>query len=192
MADHYVAGDSKGWLLVRREPSKELTSLIEYTLVDVTKSENGRDYFTPLEGVYKDKKFSVKSGNLTAGKPAYKPAASLTFKLSTEKLTYFGGTVKAITYARNKVPVGIHPIQIPQFPHSIGRGYLAQSPYALNWFYLRNGIAMPGNDDRYLHTGSRSAGCVTVDPASWTRLYKYLILCRSGDGKTVGKINVVN
>lgn len=190
MAQYYIRGDSKGWLLVLREPSKQKISLVEYTLVDVTQSKDGRDFFTALEGPYKDKKFSVKSGNLVKGKAAYKSAASLTFKLSSEELTYNGTTVKAITSASNSIPAGIHPIQIPDFPHTIGRPYLTKSKYALNWFYLRNGVAIPGNDDRYLHTGRVSAGCVTVDPSAWTSLYNYLILCRSGDGKTVGKVKV--
>jgi len=149
MAHHHIKGDSKGWLLVLREPSKQKLSLVEYTLVDVTQSKNGRDYFTVLEGPYKDKKFSVKSGNLVTGKPAYKSAASLTFRLSSEELTYNAITIKAITSTTNSIPTGVHPIQIPDFPHTIGRPYVSQSKYALNWFYLRNGVAIPGQCGLY-------------------------------------------
>jgi hypothetical protein len=61
---------------------------------------------------------------------------------------------------------------------------------ARNWFYLGRAAAIRGGNERYLHTGRVSLGCVTVDPVEWTKVYQYLILCRSGDGKTVGSIVV--
>lgn len=76
-------------------------------------------------------------------------------------------------------------------PDNLGMGYLGQTPYAKNWFYLGTGNAVPGNNDRYLHTGRVSAGCITVEPASWTALYRHLILSRSGNDKTVGTVTVV-
>jgi hypothetical protein len=56
-------------------------------------------------------------------------------------------------------------------------------------FYL--GKDGTSKNDRYLHTGSVSFGCITVDPDEWTALYKYLILSRKGDGKNVGTIKVI-
>ncbi|MBK6973753.1 MAG: hypothetical protein IPH26_12685 [Sterolibacteriaceae bacterium] len=40
-------------------------------------------------------------------------------------------------------------------------GYLGQTPYAKTWFDLGTGNAVRGNNDRYLHTGRVSAGCIT-------------------------------
>lgn len=187
----YLIGGADGWLNVKREPSGVIVAIPEYTQAELEATENGRDHFKVLEGVERGKKFSVKSGNLKPGPPAYRTAANIQFNLTKELITYPGGQVKAVTHIRNPIPVGAHPIQLPDFPHSLGAMYMTQSSYAKSWFYLGNGNAIPGNNDRYLHTGSVSAGCVTVDPSGWTKLYQYLILCRRSDGKTVGTIIVV-
>lgn len=186
----YVVGGMDGWLNVKREPSGEIIALPEYLRVEMTSSANGRDYFTVLEGPERTKKFSVISGNLRAGEPGYRGPASLQFSLSQRTLTYSGGRATAFTHNSNPIGIGTHPIQIPDFPHSLGAGYMGTTSYAKNWFYLGTGNAFPGNNDRYLHPGSVSAGCVTVEPRDWTALYKYLILCRSGNGTTVGTITV--
>ena len=133
----------------------------------------------------------MKQGNLRQGLPAYKPPARIEFNIMAQKLSFLGGDVRAITATgASAVPIGTHPVQIPDFPHELGSAYMGQSQYAKNWFYLGRSVAIPGNNDRYLHTGRVSLGCVTVDPNQWTKLYQYLILCRSGDGKTVGSIIV--
>ena len=193
---HYVVGGHDGWLKVKREPSGSVIAIPEYLQVELTASKDGRDSFTILEGVERGKKFSVKTGNLKSGNPGYHGMASLTFNITKGVLTYPGDQVKAITGAGTSngdkpISIGMHPIQIPDFPHNGGMGYLAQSPYAKNWFFLGQGHAMPGGSDRYLHTGTGSLGCITVEPFGWTRLYQYLILCRRGDGETVGMVTVV-
>ncbi len=187
----YTIGGMDGWLNVKREPSGAIVAIPENIQVEIETTENARDYFKILEGVERGKKFSVKTGHLKIGSPGYRTAANIQFNPAKELITYPGGQVKTVTHTRNPIPAGAHPIQIPDFPHQLGGGYMAQSSYAKSWFYLGNGNAIPGNNDRYLHTGSVSAGCVTVDPSGWTKLYQYLILCRRGDGKTVGTIAVV-
>jgi len=189
----YVVGGADGWLNVKRERSGEIIGLPEYLQVEARSSENDRDYFTVLEGVEKNKMFSVKAGNLKIGSPSYRPPARLTFSISKKKLSFPGGEIKAITVSRNPPPLGTIPIQIPDFLHIMGAAYQVHSLYAKTWFHLGQGHAVSGNNstDRYLHTGLESAGCITVDPASWTRLYQYLILCRGNDGKTVGSVSVV-
>lgn len=187
----YVAAGADGWLNVKREPSGAIIALPEFIKVEVTATHGGRDYFVVQEGVERGGKFSVKAGNLKAGNPGYQVGADLEFSLSREALKFLGRHVHAVTHERNPIPVGLHPIQIPDFPHSLGAGYTGQSSYAKSWFYLGHGHAIRGNSDRYLHPGSVSAGCITVDPSAWTSLYQYLIRCRSGNEKTVGSVSVV-
>ena len=91
----------------------------------------------------------------------------------------------------NPIGKGTHKIQLPDFPHKGGGGYLSQSAYAFSWFYMGVGHAISGKNDRYLHTGSASDGCVTVNPADWTKVYNYLILSRQGDQANVGIIKVI-
>lgn len=190
----YTIGDSQGWLKVKLEPSKKIVSLIEFLQVEFTSRTGGRDHFKILEGVYKDKLASVSQKSATQshlGKPVpnYGSAAKLEVSISKKELKYSGKTV-SITVSPYALPkIGTHKIQIPDFPHSIGSSYLPKSKYALNWFFLGVGNASAGND-RYLHTGQVSAGCVTVDPDKWTALYQHLIKRRSGDGKSVGTITI--
>lgn len=186
-----VVGGSDGWLNVKREGSDTVIALPEYLRVEHRASQNGRDHFSPLEGIEKGRLLSVRSGHLRSGLPGYHAAAMLTFHVRKERLSYAGLEVKAITHPRNPIAEGTHPVQIPDFPHAAGGGYSSVSQYAKSWFYLGHGHAMPGNNDRYLHPGSISAGCITVDPGAWTALYRYLILCRRGDGQTVGTVTVI-
>lgn len=187
---HYIVGGKDGWLKIKPEPSGADISLPEYLQVEVTASRDGRDYFTVLEGVKRGKNFSVKAGNLKSGSPGYRAPAVLQFFIARQQLTYPGGIIKAITSTDEPIVVGTYPLQIPDFPHSGGIAYITHSPYAKNWFFLGQGNAIPESDDRYLHTGRRTLGCVTVEPSGWTQLYQYLILCRSDNGKTVGTVSV--
>ena len=77
----YVVGGHDGWLKVKREPSGSVIAVPEYLQVELTASKDGRDSFTILEGVERGKKFSVKTGNLKSGHPAYRSAAHLQFSL---------------------------------------------------------------------------------------------------------------
>lgn len=187
---HYIVGGKDGWLKIKPEPSGADIALPEYLQVELTASKAGRDYFTVLEGVKRGKKFSVKVGNLKSGNPGYRAPVALQYFIARQLLTYPGGQVKAITDIEKPIAVGTHPLQIPDFPHNGGIGYLVYSPYAKNWFFLGQGNALPGRNDRYLHTGLRTEGCITVEPSRWTQLYRYLILCRRNDGKTVGTVSV--
>src|SRR5690606_40387453 len=87
----------------------------------------GRDYFKVLEGVEKSNRFTVIEGNLSNGRPVYRPAAHLRFDLSAETLTYPGGTIKAITDPANPISPGVHPIQIADFPHTSNPAYARKS-----------------------------------------------------------------
>jgi hypothetical protein len=186
----YIVGGSDGWLRVKREPSGEIVALPEFVRVEFTNSTGGRDYFSVIEGPEKSKKFSVLTGNLRPGEPGYRAGAALKFSLGQKILTYSGGRAAAFTHPSNPISVGTHPIQIPDFPHDLGNHYMGTTSYARSWFYLGHGAALPGNNDRYLHPGLQSAGCITVEPKDWTAFYKYLILCRGGNGTTVGAVTV--
>ena len=155
-----------------------------------------RDYFSIGEGVYAGKSASVTARSRIASwlakpLPTYKAAVSLTFQKGARKLQTPVGEIDAKTQPANPIPNGIHPIQMPDFPHSLGSGYRTRAQKAMTWFYLGAGDAVPGNNDRYLHPGSVSAGCVTVtDVESRDALYQSLILARATGGRNVGTIRV--
>lgn len=196
MEMRYIATDESGWLRVKLEPSGSIVPLPQYLKVTFLERRSGRDHFKVDEGVYKDKIASVsqRSGSsswLGKPRPGYKKEVSLTFKKSEGNLTTPIGTFKAITAPENPIPNGVYPIQLPDFPHDLGNLYVSLASKAMTWFYLGTGNAKPGDNDRYLHPGRVSAGCVTVTEVSkWDSLYAVLILSRATGGKDVGTITV--
>ncbi len=184
-----VGGD--GWLKARREPSGTTVALPEFLRVEFEGSADGRDFFTVREGMERGNRFSVKSGSLRAGSPAYRGPAGLQFSMSRRALAFSGGQVRAVTRESEPIAFGVHPLYIPDFPHLDGATYLAQSVYAKTWFCLGFARSVAVGGDCYLQPGAISAGCITVEPADWTRVWRYLILCRSRDERTVGTITVV-
>ena len=192
MADkRYVSSaSSDGWLLVKPEPFGVNVFVPEFLAVEVTSSSNGREYFTVLEGPHAGKPFSVAVGHLKMGSPGYRGPAGVRFNIGKQLLNFPNAQVKATTSTHAPVAPGAYPIQFPDFPHDPGSAHLGQSPYAKSWFYLGQGVAAPGNHEGYLNPGRDGPRCVTVDPGVWTVLYRYLILCRSADGKNLGSIVV--
>jgi hypothetical protein len=110
----HVIGGTDGWLKVRREPSGQIIALPEYLHVEFSHNKDGRDFFEAVEGSEQGKIFSVRQGNLRRGLPAYKPAARLEFNVTMQKLSFPGGDIRAITAdGAAAVPLGTHPVQIP-------------------------------------------------------------------------------
>jgi len=196
MKQRYIIGGRKGWLKVKLDQGR-IVSLPEYIKVNFLERISNRDKFEILEGVYKGKKASVSARGaetswLGSPMPLYKSAVSLTFKISTSLLKTPIGDIQAVTDSINPIPTGVYPIQLPDFPHDLGESYLDQATKALTWFYLGTGNAVQGKNDRYLHTGLISAGCVTVKEIDkWDRLYKSLIRARALGGKKIGTIKVL-
>jgi hypothetical protein len=202
MTKIYVLPRNDGWLVVKPDSGGANFSIPEYLALDLieTRMDAGvkRDFFTILEGVHKGKNASVRwdvgRSNLSNSSLVYRPSAALVLDKSTMKLTYPGGTstVADLGLSLGATPIsnGVHPVQIPDFPHLGGQGYLAASPYAKCWFYLGVGAAVSGINDRYLHTGSASAGYITMHKTEWTKLYGAIISCRRGNNVDVGTIIV--
>lgn len=183
---------SDGWLRIKLEPSGEIISVPEHLQVELTGSADGRDFFTMLEGLHKGRRCSVKTGNLSPAAIPLRKAVRLNFDNSEQMLTH--GSLKLYCQAApsSPIPIGEHPIQLPDFPHHGGRNYMDEARCAKSWFFIGHGSAVKGmaGTDRYLHTGLFSQGCITVDPGDWNAVYELLIKCRSGDGNSVGTLVV--
>ncbi len=196
MEMRYVATDQSGWLRVKLKPNGIIVPLPQYIKVTFSERRSARDYFRIEEGVYNGKNASVSqksSSSSWLGKPlpTYRGPVTLRFKKSEGKLITPIGTLKAITDPNNPIRNGVHPVKLPAFPHDLGRSYVPRASKAMTWFYLGTGKAIPGRNDRYLHPGRISAGCVTVTELSkWDRLYTVLILSRATGDSNVGTITV--
>ncbi|MBM7555608.1 hypothetical protein [Halanaerobacter jeridensis] len=179
------------WLRVRLNDGRTV-ALPSYLKVKLEEIKDGREYFKILEGAYRGKKASVKqqkhflgvvSGSYFTTSCLRRPPAVLTFDRGAEKLSIEGlGTYHAKTDEGNPISKGSYNIEIPDAPHTGGNYYLGDSRYAKTWFRIGHS----------LHPGERSAGCITVkDTKRWTEIYRYLIISRKRDSRSVGIVKVI-
>ena len=184
----YIGSSRDGWLNVKRAAGGAIVALPQYLSVEILSEQDGRTQFRVAEGVEAGATFTAKSRHLARGNPGYRGAARIRFDKRKSLVTFPAGQARVVVNPFTPTPNGAHPIQIPDFPHPLAARYMGRSAYAMSWFHLGRGDAIRGStgQDRYLHCGSASLGCITVEPADWTALYLYLMLCRSGDGRTVG------
>jgi hypothetical protein len=188
---HYVdAGAHDGWVPARPEPAGIGVMLPAFLAVDVTSSSGGRDRFKVLEGVHAGRTFSASAAHLRPGNPGYRGPAHLHYNIGKQRLNFAGGQVRATTSAQAPIAAGAHSLHIPDAPHDPGTPQTTAS-CATTGFYLGRGVPAAATNDGYLSTGRATDGGITVELSDWPALYRYLILCRSGDGKTVGEVEVV-
>jgi hypothetical protein len=187
----FVPDISRGWLLVRIESTGTNESLPYTVAVSYVKTERGREYFTILEGAYRTKSASVslntdRTSRFLTTDPRSR-GVRLRFTKSTGVLEVLGTTSRyqTITDPGDPIPNGEWDIEIPDYPHALGASYQNRAQRAKTWFHLGH------SGDRYLHTGRRSAGCVTVTEVErWDELYLQIIGARKGDGVSVGVLEV--
>ncbi|MDB5864838.1 MAG: hypothetical protein JWO70_2644 [Betaproteobacteria bacterium] len=188
----YVAVASSGeWAPARPEPAGIGVMLPEFLSVEVTSSGGGRDHFKVLEGLYAGRTFSMSAAHLRPGNPGYRGPAHLHFNIGKQRLNFPGGQVRATTGAHVPIAPGSYPVHIPDVPHDSGAARPGAPQCAATWFYLGRGVPNPGSDESYLNTGATSDGGITVELSDWPALHRYLMLCRSGDARTVGAVDVV-
>jgi hypothetical protein len=187
----WVTGSNRnGWLDVRIDGVPEITSLPYGLRVDLLGTANGREQFTVLEGIRRQKTGNVllpSGGGSQFGNVVHRGPARVRYSMSAGKVTFGAEFATAITDAINPVPVGLWSLQIPDEKHTyFGNRYLPRTPHATTWFRIGDGR------DRYLHCGAATEGCVTVtDFSKWSRIWEYLVIARSGDNMHVGTIEVV-
>ena len=94
---------------------------------------------------------------------------------------------KSIDYKNSPWEKGLYDIEIPDYPHLGGARYEKQAPRAKTWFRIGH------NGEKYLHTGGRSLGCITVtENTRWAEIYNALIKARKGDSVSVGILEVID
>lgn len=189
----YVPNENngKGWLKVRIEDNKTIESLPAFLKVKPKYSDNKREYFIPLEGVYRDKLVSSRlqddgSSNLIPDMQ-HDPMARVSYSISKRILTINGKTYATVDYKNAPWEKGLYDIEIPDYPHSLGSRYEKEAPRAKTWFRVGH------RGDRYLHTGGRSLGCITViETKRWAEIYDALIRARKGDSASIGTLEIIN
>lgn len=188
----YIPDIDNGWLKVKMIEGGTV-SLPSFLRVQSDHIESGREYFTILEGRYKDRKASVSldSGNNNASRllinVKHESSIYLKYSISKKKLTINGKKYDATDYSNSPLKKGWYDIELPDFPHSGGQYYLDASSRAKTWFKIGH------EGERYLHTGRRSLGCITItETKKWDEIYNKLIKARKGDFLSAGVLEVAN
>lgn len=190
-AVRYIPEGKNGWLNAKFEDNGYVESLPVYLKVKSEYINNGREYFTILEGAHYGRSASIKlkddgSSNLMSG-IQHESEARAVYSISKKTLTLNGKKYATVDYKNLPWKKGFYDIEIPDYPHSGGARYEKEAPRAKTWFRI-------GHDgERYLHTGGRSLGCITIIEISrWTEIYKILIKARKGDSMSVGVLEIVD
>lgn len=111
-----------------------------------------------------------------------------TYSFSTRILKLKTKHYKTIDYKNDPEPwrKQLYTIAIPDHPHKRGEAYLNRARLAKVWFK----VSHPDNE-RYLHTGERTAGCITLTEIErWDELCKVLLMARRGDGQNIGTVEI--
>jgi len=190
-AIRYVSDESDGWLKVIMEDRYSEESLPAYLKVKIDRIDNKREYFTILEGPYRGRKASVKlhdnnSSRFITG-VRHEPMVRAKYSVSQKTFILKGKKYKTADYPEAPWRKGLYDIEIPDYPHKGGRNYLDQSKRAMTWFRIGHG------DEKYLHAGGRSLGCITViETKRWMEIYNALIKARKDDFMSVGVLEVID
>jgi hypothetical protein len=153
--------------------------------------EKGREYFTILEGIYKNQKASVSLGeNMESRllpKTEHQPPIYLKYSIF-QKALYIGNSKYQTTdHTDSPWKKGWYDVELPDYPHKDRRNYVNIASRAKTWFRIGH------EGERYLHTGSRSLGCITItEIEKWDEIYNKLIKARKGDFLSVGVLEVVD
>lgn len=184
--------DGKGWLMVRHDLNVEgdmagstYPPLPQYLKLRLNKTKNGRDFFTILEGKLKNKTASVKlkdnNFSFLSEMHPVKENVNMVYDKKDRILTLNDVQYSVEMDEGNPIPNGTWKVEIPYEMHSIGAVYEDDTAYAQTWFRIAS-ESFDGIEDRFLHPGSMSLGCVTVtDTVNWTAIYKILISARIDD-----------
>lgn len=181
----------KGWLKVRVKDSKTIESLPAFLKVKLESSDGKREYFIPLEGTHRGKLVSAKlpddgSSNLISG-VEHQEMARASYSITKKTFTINGKAYATIDYKNAPWENGLYDIEIPDYPHALGARYEKDAPRAKTWFRMGH------SGERYLHTGGRSLGCITIiETKRWVEIYHALIKARKGDRVSVGVLEVID
>lgn len=188
----YMPDVDNGWLKVRLADGK-MASLPAFLKVQSEYVEGGREYFTILEGLYKDQKASVSLDNEHNNNSRllfdvkHEPLAKLQYSISQKKLIIGNKKYKATDHAETPRKKGWHDLELPDYPHPGGQYYLDISSRAKTWFRIGH------EGEKYLHTGRVSLGCITItEVEKWNEIYDKLIKARKGDFLSIGVLEVVD
>lgn len=187
--ERYTPDIKDGWLLARDSKYNGI-SFPAYIKVKPEYIKNKREYFIPLEGAYRHQLVSTKLQNdgssYFISDIKHEPMARATYSVSEKIFTLNEKTYAAADHKNTAWKKGLYDIEIPDYPHGRNDQYVEAIRQKI-WFKIGH------SGERYLHTGSRSAGCITItETTRWMEIYNVLIKARKGDLESVGTLEVID
>ena len=183
-----------GWIQVVKEDDKTKIDLPAYLKVKLDRQDSKRQYFTIMEGSWRQRKASVKikeNGTSYLESINYQTGpAHLVYSWSRRILKFKNKVYKVRAYENDQQPWRntLYDIKIPDFYHGKGRPYLDRAKLAPVWFKTTH-----PSDDRYVHVGVNSLGCITLTEVErWDELCEILMKARRGDGESIGILEVID
>lgn len=187
----YVPDQGDGWVKAIRENTKSIIELPAFLQVKIDRADGKREYFTILEGPYRNIQASVKlsdDGSSQFIANVHHTSFTQAHYSISKKLFFLNGKrYKTTDYPKAKWEKGLYDIEIPDYAHQRGARYMEEAKRAKTWFRIGHG------GDRYLHAGGISLGCITIiERKRWMEIYSTLIKARKGDFTSVGVLEVID
>lgn len=183
-----------GWIQALKEDNKTKIDLPAYLKVRLEKQDDKRQYFTIMEGPWRQAKASleIQSGGISylESKNYQTDPVHLIYSRVQKTLKFKNKIYKIREYKNDPEPWGntIYDVKIPDFYHGKGRPYLNRAKLAPVWFKTTH-----PSDNRYVHVGAYSLGCVTLTEIErWDELCEILMKARKGDSENVGVLEVID
>ena len=188
----YIPDVDNGWLKVKIVDGN-IIYLPAFLKVQPEYVEGGREYFTILEGSYKNQKASVSLDNENnknsrlLSDVKHEPVIRLKYSISKKRLIIDNKEYKATDYMDAPWKKGWYDIELPDYPHNDPGNYVNISSRFKTWFRIGH------EGERYLHTGRVSLGCITITEVErWNEIYDKLIKARKGDFLSAGVLEVTD
>lgn len=183
-----------GWIQARKKGDKTKIDLPAYLKVRFEKQDNRRQYFTIMEGPWRQMEASleIQDNNVSYFESANHQIGPvrLTYSRSKKILKFKNKIYKLKEYKNDPEPWknAIYDVKIPDFYHGKGRPYLDRAKLAPVWFKTTH-----QSNDRYIHVGAHSLGCVTfIEIERWDELCEVFMKARKGDGEGIGILEVID
>ncbi|OGH94329.1 MAG: hypothetical protein A2538_00785 [Candidatus Magasanikbacteria bacterium RIFOXYD2_FULL_41_14] len=185
----YVPETIDGWLVGKDSKGKGV-SIPSFLKVRIDKRDTEHEYISILEGPLYGQKLSVKYRDdglsyFVVNNPQTS-AALATYSILKRVFSLAGKKYSCADYLKAPWEKGLYDIEMPDSPHPGGINYVNIAPHAKVWFRVGHSGA------RYIHTGRRSAGCITLTEQNrWEEVWNILVKARKGDGVSVGVLEVI-
>lgn len=194
---HYVEEQEDGFLWVEIDGYEKVQALPAFLKVRLDRHEEGRDYFTIMEGWRQGETGSVTTKDngesyVLPGNPYTRPIR-MTYSRSKKRLKVKGKSYKTVEHPGEPWKNGLYDIEIADYPHKGGVRYVKEAPKAKVWFHIGHEHEQGKDEEKYIHTGEATLGCITLTELKrWNEIYEVFIRARLGDSKSIGVLEVID